>query len=174
MCACSLDSFQKDSSHLTWKTGHVQIPEHGKQPAAPTQPNSITTNGRIPTTRLIPILPLQSRHLLPTQLKIKHLSILPDATRRHTLRQRHKPLLQTPAQQHLRPRLAMRRRDVLQHRIFCPLAAHERAVGLDDDVAGSAPGHDVVAGKPGVDLPLPDGEDAAGAGAVFGFEGLDV
>jgi hypothetical protein len=68
----------------------------------------------------------------------------------------------------------VRGRDVGQHGVVGALAAHERAVGLDHHVAGAAPGHDIVAGQPRVDLPLADGEGAAGVGAVGAFEGLYV
>jgi hypothetical protein len=143
-------------------------------PVVIARPNLIITNGRIPTTRLIRPLRLQPLHLLPTQLKIIDISILLDPTRRHTLRQRHKPLLQTPAQQNLRPRLAMPLRDLLQGRVFRPLTPNQGTVRFDDDVAGVAPIDDVVTWEPGVQFPLSDGDSAACAGAVFGVEELDV
>jgi len=68
----------------------------------------------------------------------------------------------------------MRGRHLPQDGVVRSLAAHQRAVGLDHHVAGAAPRHDVLAGEPGVDLPLADGEDAAGTGAVGAFEVLDV
>ena len=134
----------------------------------------IVTHCRIPTTRLIRPLPLQPRHLVRTQLEIKDRSILLDACRRHALGQGHKPLLQTPSQQHLGPRLAVSIRDLVQDRVVGPLTPHERTVRLHDDAPGPTPVDDVVARQPGVQLPLADGDCAAGAGTVLGLEGLDV
>ncbi len=65
-------------------------------------------------------------------------------------------------------------RDVAQDCVFGPLASHEGTVCLNHDVAGAAPRHDVVAWEPGVQFPLSHGDLAAGAGAVLGFEILDV
>jgi hypothetical protein len=152
----------------------MRVSNDYSRPIIITRPSLIITNRRIPTTRLIRPIPLQPLHLLPTQLKIKDLSILLDPPRRHAFRQRHKPLLQTPAQQHLSPRLPMPLRDLLQDWIFGPLTSNQGTVRFDDDATGTAPIDDGVTREPGVQFPLPDRDSAACAGAVLGVEGLDV
>lgn len=130
-------------------------------------------NSRIPSTRTI-LARRQLLNLLLGQLKIKNFRILLDPARRNTLHQRNKPLLQTPPQQDLRLRLAILVRHGANLGIAKALAAHNRAVRLDGDVARATPLHDVIARQPGVNLPLADGQDAAFTAAALGLELLDV
>lgn len=134
----------------------------------------IIADCRIPTAGLIRPLLLQPLHLLRTQLEIVDVGIFLDPMWRQALRQRHEPLLQTPAQQHLSPRLAMLGSDLLQRWVLGPLPSYERTVRLEDDVAGTAPVHDIVAREPRMEFPLAHGYGAACTGTVLGFKRFDV
>lgn len=124
------------------------------------------TDSRVPRTRGIRTGKLQALHVVGIELKIINFGILIDARRGHALGQGDIALLQTPPQQDLGPGLSVFLAQGLQNLFVGALTADDGAVGLEGDVALLAPLDDVVAGQPGVDLPLADVDGAAVAGRL--------
>ncbi|KAL2281045.1 hypothetical protein FJTKL_12151 [Diaporthe vaccinii] len=128
----------------------------------------------IPADRLV-LGGLKLLDLLRGQGKVVDLGVLPDPLGRDALRQGDVALVQGPADEHLGLGLAVLVGQLLEHRLAPALAAHQGAVGLDGDAPLLAPLGDVVAGAPGVDLPLADAQHAALARAApLGLKLLDV